>query len=502
MKTAFHILIMFVLTLLALALTSCIKDLVEPMPEPVRVLLVYVGTDSNLAGLEQAKIEGLREGWTGNPNDRIIVYRDTRGADARLMEISNLAPGGPPRQIATYGTENSASAEVFSRVIADVIDMYPNADSYGLLVFSHASGWLPQGVYNVFASGKIPDLALSYSGNTPHSRSVIINGGYGHDESTYGYSGLTGSSPHSRSVIIDGNEEMELKDFAGAIPDGVFDYIVFEACFMAGIEVAYELRNKAPLILASSAEIVDPGFAPVYSSATARLMGVNLEGFGQRVFKHTLTYADNSPQRSATYSVIRTAALDALAAFIGQNCDLSRELTAAELAGIQRFDRLTNATLFFDFEDYYARLLNTNGTGFTDGKDGNKSVPDDKDGKSNKGATNDEAGTSGESETGATNDAGNKDDTDSKGDTSGTNSTAATDGKSEARVAALRAELSRLVADCVTWKAATEGFMNQTAGYNGFEIAKHSGLTTYIPQARFTGLNAAYGELAWVKAIR
>ena len=391
-------------TALATLLGSCVRDNYEcPEPGPTRVLLAYVGTDNNLNGLEQEKIQGLRDGWTGNPNDRIIVYRDARGADARLMEISNLGPNEQPREIATYPnggsgqTEtavaaaemgNSASAATLARVIADVIGMFPDADSYGLLVFSHASGWLPQGA---LANPMLP------AAGRPRA--------------------------DSRSVIVDGTQEMQLSDFAAAIPEGLFDYIVFETCFMAGIEVAYELRHKAEHILASSAEIVDPGFAPVYTSATAMLMEQDLAGFGQRVIDHTLTYAENSPQRSATCSVINTAGLEALAAFVKANCDLAR---AVDIADIQRFDRLSAATLFFDLGDYYSRLLDTEGQ---------------------------------------------------------------------------RSELSRLIANCIEWKAATAGFMNQASGNNGFAITKHSGLTAYIPQPALSGLNEAYALTQWARAV-
>lgn len=422
-KGLIHILLTVVL---AFALGSCVFEVdYEPAPAPVRVLLVYVGTDNNLSGYEQTKIQGLREGWTGNPNDRIIVYRDNRSGQARLMEISNLVPGEQPREIGRYGDademSNSASPQTLNRVITDVLDMYPDADSYGLLVFSHASGWLPPGAYNDLAAGKIPQATPTVSASRIGSRSVIIDGT---DEmGASGHTGLTAKSPQSRSIIIDGDDEMDIKDFAEAIPDGVFDYIVFEACFMAGVEVAYELRNKTPLILASSAEIVDPGFAPVYPAATGRLFSADLTSFGQSVFNHALTYAENNPQRSATYSVIRTAGLEPLADFVRENCDFTRTLNIGD---IQHFDRLTTAKLFFDFGDYYSRLLDSD---------------------------------------------------------------------------AQRAELSRLIAECVAWKAATNEFMTQGTGYNGFTIDKHSGLTTYIRQERFAGLNAVYRNLGWVKAV-
>ena len=308
--------------LLAIALLagSCAEDDHVVCPEPVRILLVYVATDNNLSGLEQAKLQAIRDGMTGKATDRIIVYRDTKNAPARLMELERHGV----REIAVYGTENSASPEIFSHVVNDVKAMFP-ADIYGLLVFSHASGWLPEGVYNAFNAGNYDDTKLT-------------------------------AAPYSRSVIIDGADEMELADFATAIPEAFFDYIVFEACFMAGIEVAYELREKAPVIFASSAEIVHPGFEPAYPSALPKLFAGDIPAFGQSVFSQVLTYADDNPQRSATYSMIQTAGLDALASFVRGNCDFSR---GVETTDVQRFDRLKGNRLFFDFGDYYGRLLDT-----------------------------------------------------------------------------------------------------------------------------------------------
>ncbi|MDL2319837.1 clostripain-related cysteine peptidase [Alistipes sp. OttesenSCG-928-B03] len=350
------------LTASILTLGSCIERDIVPCPESSRLLLVYVGTDNNLSGYEQEKLQGLRDGWTGKATDRIIAYVDKgRGADARLIEISNLAPGEQPREIATYGTENSASAITLARVIDDVASMFPS-DSYGLLVFSHASGWLPTGALHDPSGGTyFPVLSPSASAATaaagnsspltqtessePLSRYYACGGALFED-----------SEILSRSIVIDGTDEMALSDLAAAIPDGMFDYIAFEACFMAGVEVAWELRHKAPVILASSAEIVHPGFAPVYSSATIKLLGGNLVGFGQSVWGHTLTYAENNPQRSATYSVIRTAGLEPLAAFVRTECDFARTV---DITSVQRFDRLNGHRLFFDFFDYHSRLLDT-----------------------------------------------------------------------------------------------------------------------------------------------
>lgn len=421
----------FILLGIPLVLGACSKDEPVPAPESSRVLLVYVGTDNNLSGLEQEKLQALREGWTRNPSDRIIAYIDKGGTAARLIELSNLEPGDDPRELASYGTENSASGTTLSRVIEYVKTTYP-ADVFGLLVFSHASGWLPQGtLQNPYAASNTVTGVPEYLGANPGTASR--NGSLTHQslrgETSYdpGNSSLyssasAGNSGQTRSIILDGAEEMELREFAAAIPDHTFDYIVFETCFMAGIEVAWELRHKTPYILASSAEIVHPGYAPVYVQATGKILSGQIREFGQAAFNYTLTYAETDLQRSATYSVIRTDRLQALASFVSENCDF---LSSFDLQQIQHFDR-NDYRLFFDFEDYYSRLL----------RDPSK-----------------------------------------------------------------RTELTRLVTEAIPWKASTDVFMTQVGGLSGFEIRQHSGLTTYIPQAKFTALNSAYLETGWASAV-
>ena len=263
MKRPIHILLTTLLILFVSVLSSCVKEeRFYPEQDPTRVLLVYVGTDNNLAGYEQEKLQGIRDGWTGKSTDRIIAYIDKAGADARLIEISNLAPGEQPRELAVYGRENSASAETLSRVISFVTTNYP-ADSYGLLVFSHASGWLPSGaltnpttygsvsgnqtgklgvnptatrnttVLNDIALSSEKGLAIADSLKS-QSHFLLLSGNGSLADDAKGHQS---HDPQNRTIITDGSNEIELRDFAAAIPDGVFDYIVVDTFFMAEVEV-------------------------------------------------------------------------------------------------------------------------------------------------------------------------------------------------------------------------------------------------------------------------
>ena len=58
----------------------------------------------------------------------------------------------------------------------------------------------------------------------------------------------------SKSELI----EIDITDLAEAIPMNM-DYIIFDACFMGGVEVAYELMEKCDKMVFSQTEILADG---------------------------------------------------------------------------------------------------------------------------------------------------------------------------------------------------------------------------------------------------
>lgn len=293
----------------ALLFNSCINEEYEgPDPNlPTRTILVWLGGDNNLSDETERKIEALRQGWTYTGN-KCLIYQDSRDG-ARLLRLRGGCRTTPTPYVETvreYGAENSASPATFARVLQEVADEYP-ADSYGLIFFSHASGWLPAGTLQ----------------NPQKQRK------------------------RSRSIGVDdggtGRAEMEIAEFSAAIPDGMFDFIVFETCLTAGVEVAYELRGKSDYMLASAAEIVSPGFTPVYPSAlrllcnTAVETRTALEAFG-RAWMDYVTTNYTGARRSATLSLIDINETSPLAART-QAALRTRSAEAPDLSRLQHFDR-------------------------------------------------------------------------------------------------------------------------------------------------------------------
>ncbi|WP_407430019.1 clostripain-related cysteine peptidase [Arcticibacter sp.] len=307
-----------------LVFSSCEKEepCIPPDEIPLRTVLCYMGGDNNLSYEVAEKVGQLQAASIGR-HCRLLIYQDTRDANPSLSEVVTEKNGvNTVRVINEYEPSNSADADVFGSVLREVADRYPS-QSYGLVLFSHASGWLPEHTYH-----------------TPALRS---------------------GTPALRSIVIDNRAEMELPAFAAVIPDGMFDFIIFEACFMAGIEVAWELKDKADYIVASSAEIASPGFTNSYSTALPLLFEpvADLTGFVRAIEADYRTRSGD--YASLTLSVIQTKGLDALAAALrahllkGEN-EFAEHGEGRSHACIQSFDRGNNS-LFFDFGDYFERLV-------------------------------------------------------------------------------------------------------------------------------------------------
>lgn len=171
----------------------------EPVPEPrlaERTVMVWLAGDNNLYPEVPRKLSALAEGFrhSAEAGCRLLVYADYRGSHPQLVE---MMPDGNRTVLETYPVRNSASPETLARSLRHMTELAP-AECYGLIVFSHATGWLPQGA-----------LEDPYLTNEADTRTVLDDEGF----------------------------QMPLEDFAAALPDDIlFDYIVFENCFMGELK--------------------------------------------------------------------------------------------------------------------------------------------------------------------------------------------------------------------------------------------------------------------------
>ncbi|WP_115172030.1 clostripain-related cysteine peptidase [Sphingobacterium spiritivorum] len=299
-----------ILSFCLLLIWGCGKELppvtTKPNPAVSRTIMVYMGGNNNLQNETFEKIEALKKGYKSGMG-RLLIYQAVRDADPRLLEIIADPSGKATEKVLkTYKKHNAANADIFAQILADVKVAAPS-QSYGLILFSHASGWLPQG--------------------------TLLK---------------------PRTLLQDGEDDLELRDFAAAIPDKSFDFMIFESCFMTGIEVLYELKDKTRYVVASSAEILSPGFTPIYPQLLPHLYTeeADLKGFSEQIFRYYNGLKGD--YRSATISLIDVRRLPELAVWARDNAKST--LQESELKLVQHFDRYTNYRLFFDFKDYYSTI--------------------------------------------------------------------------------------------------------------------------------------------------
>lgn len=220
-----------------------------------------------------------------NTSGRLVIYFDPVDDVPRLLTIKG-GKGAVLDTIETYSEENSASAAVLNRVAETTRRLFP-ADSYGLILWSHGMGWLPE-KYS-FPGAR----SLQYE-----NRNVLRTKYFGEDRHQ--------GDPTGANFI-------EIKDLAEALPGG-FHFILFDACFMASVEVLYELRTKTDYLIASPAEIISNGFP--YDRIMSLLWGE--EGDLRQLCVHFFDYynthpdPDNEGWQSATVALIKAGELEPL----------------------------------------------------------------------------------------------------------------------------------------------------------------------------------------------
>lgn len=296
-------------TFVMVACSSCDDNDIPSAEQYKRTVLVYMAADNNLSSFGYTNIQSMIAGVTtsGLNNGNLLVYFDPADDVPQLLQITVNKQGAVVKQvIKTYSEQNSASKEVVSAVINEVInDSRFKADSYGLMLWSHGTAWLPSTYKNLL-----------------------------------------------KSFGQDGSNWMEIPELAEAIPDHVFDFIIFDACYMSSIEVVYSLRNKADYIMGSPTEIMGSGFPYNLIMEPLFKENVDLVGIGDTFFNY---YDKQSGLwRSATISIIDTKGLDALrnaARTILQGKE--SEIKAMSLSDVQFMDYLTSSKrMLYDFDDF------------------------------------------------------------------------------------------------------------------------------------------------------
>ena len=256
---------LFLIAALVMAATSACELVSLDAPEYVarqKTLLVYMVANNNLASYAKTNINSMMEGYLPTEDNLLVYCHATDGNPILLRLYKNDEGAAVKDTVYRFPQRNSADPASLASALKVCRTMYP-AEEYGLVLWSHGTGWLPQQYYSKTRS-------------------------FGQDE----------------------GKEMDIVEMAKAIPFKL-DYMIFDACLMGGIEVAYELKDSVDYIMASPTEVLSDGFP--YSKIMEHIFksSTQLQSVAQEYYNHYNNKGGSS--RSATISLVKTSELENLA---------------------------------------------------------------------------------------------------------------------------------------------------------------------------------------------
>lgn len=311
-----HIRLLFCALAMALTLFSCKKAETEEIVVVKRpkTVLLYMVANNNLSYDAENSISRLQNGYIPAEEGNLLVYKHCAGMDPVLLHIKKGEEGTVVADTAyRFPPRVSATKSALTQALNVTQALFP-ADSYGLILWSHGTGW-------------IPPLASSSSA-AQEQRS--------------------GSCPE-RTFGLDGKVELEIRDLAQAIPYKL-SFMLMDACFMGGIETAYEVKDSVDYYIGSPAEILTESF-PYH-----KIM--------QHIFKSTPDYAavckeyydyynaKSGAERSATVALMDCSKLAEVAEVAKRVFDQYGERIASlDLSLLQPYFRGSSSKYFYDLKD-------------------------------------------------------------------------------------------------------------------------------------------------------
>jgi hypothetical protein len=224
-------------------------------------ILVYMAADNSLDGSVLKDLNEMEKAGRNSFFD-IVVYLDRATgsipATPVILWITNDQSSNVISPIVrTYTVQDSCLPGTLKDFIDTAKSMFP-AENYGLVLWSHGTGWFPKTLV-----------------------SANINFSFGEDDSF-------------------GNDQMNIDELANALADRSFSFIVFDACTMGDVEVAYQLRNKANYLMVSQTDELSDGY-PYDTFFSAFNTGIQEGSLESALRQMAQSYCDYYESQSPTY---------------------------------------------------------------------------------------------------------------------------------------------------------------------------------------------------------
>ncbi|MFI3296352.1 MAG: clostripain-related cysteine peptidase [bacterium] len=322
-----------ILALIASLLISCENN---EFTEPTHIdhtLFVYMPWANDLTSCFETNISDLESALKQkSDNDvRVVVFFADSENSASLYELRYVNKKVQQTDFTTYDVGTFVTSQGIASLIEDV-RYYAPSDRYSMAIGAHGTGWIPVNRTSSSAADETGEYAPQYMPEKMHYE-------YKDGALTRYFGGGTAAYQIDITEFADG---LKLADIQ-------MEYIVFDDCYMANIEVAYDLREVTNHIIASPTEIMAFGF-PYGEVGTYLLGDINYEAIVNRFLDFYSTYV----YPYATIGVIDCSELENMAEIMLEiNSDSGS--TEPNTDNIQTMDGYS-PTIFFDYGDYVSQL--------------------------------------------------------------------------------------------------------------------------------------------------
>jgi len=279
-------------------------------------------------------------------DERVMVFMATSEREAVLFELKKQNGRCLTDTLRRYSDRPFTSRQWLTSLFSEVMTLAP-ASRYGMVVGCHGLAWVPvQGQRN--ARKRLGSQERIDEGDNLYKEEKIDKEGLykeeridkeGDDLMHFEVQGpvttrfIGGTYPET---------QIETTDLADAMADAGLhtEYILFDACYMSSVEVAYELKDVTHYLIASPTEVLSYGFP--YITMGKHLLGTpNYKGIADSFISFYSSYY----LPYGTVAVTDCTQLDALAAIAQQiNAAAAEQLVPN---GVQIMDGYS-PTLFYD----------------------------------------------------------------------------------------------------------------------------------------------------------
>ena len=305
MRSCLNFIINILVPIVALMAISCDPVSTDAPQFEVKdkTVLVYMAGNNNLAPDAADNLESLKKGYVPE-EDNLLVYYHTTEQNPVMLRIYKDGSGAVVQDtVYRFPQRNSSVAESLKSAMQVTGTMFP-AEEYGLFLWSHGTGWLPEGYY-------------------------------------------------TKSFGSENGIEMEIPELVDAIPYKL-SFVVFDACLMGCVEVAYQMKDSVDYIISSPTEVLTTGFPYAVLMKHIYRETMDLEAVAREYYDF---YNGQSGQfRSATISLVKTSALEEVAQKVKEVFEKYRHnISGLSVGDVQRYWR-SGKRWFFDLGDFIKNI--------------------------------------------------------------------------------------------------------------------------------------------------